>query len=130
MTGDDIAARAMNEVGTKFHIHGRTSGVALDCAGLVAVAIGAKSVRTGYSLKGNFYNEMNAFFLAAGFAASIVGPPENGDIALAACASNQQHLMIRAQDGWVHAHAGLGRVVHTPDPSPWPIIATWRICGE
>jgi hypothetical protein len=38
--------------------------------------------------------------------------------------------MVHADNGWVHAHAGLRRVVHMPGPSPWPIIALWRFCGD
>lgn len=38
----------------------------------------------------------------------------------------QLHLMIGTRDGIVHAHAGLGRVVLTPGPSPWPLLGAWR----
>jgi hypothetical protein len=38
--------------------------------------------------------------------------------------------MVRADNGWVHAHAGLGRVVHMPGMSPWPLINLWRLAGE
>jgi hypothetical protein len=51
---------------------------------------------------------------------------QSGDIALVACADRQFHLMIAAQDGWLHSHAGLGKVVHMVGLSPWPIAGMWR----
>jgi murein DD-endopeptidase / murein LD-carboxypeptidase len=125
-----IAARATAEIGTPFRLHGRTSRVALDCVGLVAVAIQRSDVPGNYSLKGDFseiirtYMEQNAAMVSSNRVLA------DGDVALVGCALNQQHLMVRANNGWVHAHAGLGRVVHMPDPSPWPIIGLWRICGD
>ena len=38
----------------------------------------------------------------------------------------QLHLMIGTGAGFVHAHAGLGRVVETPGLSPWPVLGWWR----
>jgi hypothetical protein len=49
-----------------------------------------------------------------------------GDILLADSGPLQVHLMIRARCGLVHAHAGLGRVVLMPCPSPWPVRGIWR----
>jgi murein DD-endopeptidase / murein LD-carboxypeptidase len=128
MTGGQIAKRALAEIGTEFRIYGRTSGVALDCAGLVAMAIGAPDVRTDYSLKGNYQAEIESYFSNHGFW-PVNDELQTGDIALTQCSPSQCHLMICAANGWVHAHAGLGRVVHTPGPSPWPIMAVWRAIG-
>lgn len=33
----------------------------------------------------------------------------------------QPHLLIVVPGGFVHAHAGLGRVTFLPDPLLWPI---------
>jgi hypothetical protein len=55
---------------------------------------------------------------------------EAGDVGLFQCGPQHQHLMICSGVGWIHAHAGLGRVVHMPGKSPWPIIALWRAVGE
>lgn len=54
----------------------------------------------------------------------------DGDVAIAACSPRQFHLMIRAANGWVHSHAGLRKVVHTPGASPWPIVAMRRMIGD
>ena len=58
------------------------------------------------------------------------GGVRDGDVAIAACSSQQFHLMLRAADGWVHSHAGLRKVVHTPGASPWPIVAVRRMIGD
>jgi murein DD-endopeptidase / murein LD-carboxypeptidase len=129
MTGEHIAERARREIGTAFRLHGRSPGVALDCVGLVATAIGVSDAPAGYSLKGNHHFQIESYFRGSGFAL-VDGNAENGDIAVVHIAAQHQHLMIRAGSGWVHAHAGLGRIVHTPDQAPWPIIALWRVCGD
>ena len=54
----------------------------------------------------------------------------DGDIAIVACSPQQFHLMVRAANGWVHSHAGLRKVVHTPGASPWPIVAVRRMIGD
>ena len=33
---------------------------------------------------------------------------------------------VSTDPGFVHAHAGLRRVVEMPGESPWPIIGWWR----
>jgi hypothetical protein len=47
----------------------------------------------------------------------------------------QVHLLVVGTRGdLIHAHAGLGRVVATPPPCPWPIERHWRLdwlhCGS
>jgi hypothetical protein len=41
-------------------------------------------------------------------------------------------LLTAPPHGFVHAHAGLRRVVTTPAPLPWPIECHWRLadCPE
>lgn len=131
LTGDAIAVRAMTQIGTPFRVHGRTPDIALDCVGLVAFAIGAGGVIKDYSLKGvkldfviSYMDSIGLCFLDR--AARIC----DGDVAITACSAQQFHLMIRAADGWVHSHAGLRKVVHTPGASPWPIVAMRRMIGD
>lgn len=130
-SGSDAAARALAQIGTPFRLHGRTAGVALDCVGLAAHAVGIPNPPNRYSLKGtNIYHvfaymdKLNLRRLAC------TEGVENGDIAVAECTVGQFHLMVAAAGGWVHSHAGLGKVVHTPGHSPWPVVALWRIQGE
>jgi hypothetical protein len=37
-----------------------------------------------------------------------------------------RHLLILVPGGFVHAHAGLRRVVETPGAPPWPVLRIWR----
>lgn len=130
-TGDAIAERAFSQIGTPFRLHGRTPGVALDCVGLVAFAINANNVVSDYSLKG--VNSTKILSHLDGFDLDILGDYftfRDGDIAVVTCSPQQFHLMVRAANGWVHSHAGLRKVVHTPGISPWPIVALRRIIGD
>jgi murein DD-endopeptidase / murein LD-carboxypeptidase len=129
--GEAIAARAMTQIGTPFRLHGRTPGVALDCVGLAAYAIGAGKVVRGYSLKGMKLNFILSYMDSIGLH-SLARSTRicDGDIAIAACSPQQFHLMVRAANGWVHSHAGLRKVVHTPGITPWPIVAMRRMIGD
>ncbi len=130
-TGDAIAARALAQIGTPFRLHGRTPGVALDCVGLVAHAVGARDVLSSYSLKGVKLEFILSYMDIVGLPPTILSTRFlDGDIAIVACSPRQFHLMIRADDGWVHSHAGLRKVVHTPGASPWPIVAIRRMIGD
>ena len=131
LTGGAIAERALAQIGTPFRLHGRTPGVALDCVGLVAYAIGASEIIDDYSLNGAKLSFILSYMDSIG-----LRPPAQstricqGDVAIAACSPRQFHLMIRAADGWVHAHAGLRKVVHTTGESPWPIVAVRQMIGD
>jgi murein DD-endopeptidase / murein LD-carboxypeptidase len=127
----DIAARALAQIGTPFRHFGRTPHVALDCVGLPLLAIGSDDKGWRYSLKGDYCDTISAYFVTNGFIpANSMEPAAAGDIALVRCGPTNQHLMIRAREGWVHAHAGLCRVVHMPGQSAWPLMALWRLAGE
>jgi hypothetical protein len=126
-TGQQIAARAASQIGTPFRLRGRTPGVALDCIGLSAYALGIDDPPSNYSLKGTKIKTIISYMdklAMVRFAPSAV--PQSGDIALVVCADRQFHLMIAAQNGWLHSHAGLGKVVHMAGASPWPIAGLWR----
>ena len=131
LTGQAIAARAMTQVGTPFRLQGRTPDVALDCVGLVAHAIGAENVVIGYSLKGAKLQFILSYMDSIGLQQlSKLSCIHDGDVAIVACRHSQFHLMVRAANGWVHSHAGLRKVVHTPGASPWPIVAVRRMIGD
>ncbi len=138
MTGSTaqlIAARARQQVGTPFKLHGRSAGKELDCVGLVAHAIAPiceqREIPRDYMLRGDFSERIAAFMKCAGLrSVAAAKQPVIGDILLAQAGPRQQHLMIMASDGLVHAHAGLRRVVLTPWPSPWNILHIWRAEGD
>lgn len=126
-----IAQRALAQLGTPFRLHGRVPNVALDCVGLVAVATGTRAPTSDYSLRGTKLGTIKSYMDGLGWRSlACDSKPADGDIATVTCASDQPHLMVRADKGWVHSHAGLRKVVHTPDPSPWPIMALRRPSGD
>lgn len=128
---DEIASRAMAQIGTSFRLHGRTPNVALDCVGLVSHAIGASEVINNYSLRGAKLSFILSYMDSIGLLQpKHSGCVRDGDVAIVACSPPQFHLMVRAADGWVHSHAGLRKVVHTPGASPWPIVAVRRMIGD
>ena len=56
-------------------------------------------------------------------------PDEAGDVLLMAAGPGQIHLGIRTAGGFVHADAGLRRVVERPGMPPWPLTGVWRMGG-
>jgi murein DD-endopeptidase / murein LD-carboxypeptidase len=126
MRGAEIAQRAMAQIGTPFRLHGRCAGMALDCVGLVAVAIDTEhAIPFNYTLRGNFENDVIHFFDVAGFQKCCAAFLD-GDIVLVMAGPRQFHLMIAVQDGFVHADAGLRKITLTPGPPTWPVIGQWR----
>jgi murein DD-endopeptidase / murein LD-carboxypeptidase len=127
---DRIAARALQQLGVPFRLHAALPGTALDCVGLAAHAAKISGVFE-YQLRGDFTAQISDQLKRSGFkrlkSCAAFLP---GDIVLAQTATRQQHLMIftagATASGFIHAHAGLGRVVLMPLPSPWPIISGWR----
>lgn len=132
---DAIAARAMAQIGTPFKLHGRTPGTALDCAGLAAYAVHSgegdfPAISRGYQLKGDFLAQIKSYLEQMGFESLPQSAEmQPGDVVLVRPGARQLHVMIKSGPGFVHAHAGLRRVVITPGPSPWPVVAAWRISG-
>jgi hypothetical protein len=63
----------------------------------------------------------------AGFG-PVDGPIQSGDLLLLEAGSAQVHLAVAGRAGsLIHAHAGLGRVVITPAPCPFPVQRRWRL---
>ena len=122
------AAQAM--VGTPFRLHGRDPATGLDCLGLVAASIAAAGREPpqlpGYTLRNLSIARFLGLLTELGLE-RVDGPERPGDILLARPAAGQHHLAIASRGGgFVHAHAGLGRVVESPAPLPWPIAGRWR----
>lgn len=129
---DRIVAAARDLVGVRFRLQGRSRASGVDCVGLAALALaeaGHEAVLPrGYGLRSGDETLARAWLARAGLLA--VERPHAGDVVLVRPGPLQLHLMILVPDGHVHAHAGLGRVVETPGPSPWPVIDHWRAREE
>lgn len=123
---EDYAARARALVGTRFRPQGRSHD-GLDCIGTVIVAfeLPADCARKDYRLSGDHRREIEGG-LAEYFRKIRPAQLRAGDLMLMAVAPNQFHLGIRTGGGFVHAHAGLGKVVETPGPPQWPLLAAYR----
>ena len=55
------------------------------------------------------------------------GGSRPGDILVMETGRQQLHLAVITPGGFVHADAGIGRVVEGRGAPPWPIIGTWRV---
>lgn len=122
----DFAERARALVGTPFRPQGR--GVhGLDCVGLAIETYGVpvESVRRNYRLRGEHAGEVRDF-LSKQFRRVAATRLLPGDLMLMKVAAGQLHLGVRTDVGFVHAHAGLGRVVETPDEPEWPVLGVYR----
>lgn len=122
----DYAARAQALVGTSFRPQGRGEG-ALDCVGVVLATYGipAEAVRYDYRLRGNHRRDMEQA-LALHFRRVSRTQLRPGDLMLLAVAKEQLHLAIRTDAAFVHAHAGVRKVVETPGEPEWPLLGVYR----
>lgn len=126
MTGFDVALAAQALVGVRFRLHGRDPAAGLDCVGLVAAALQAVAP-AGYGLRNRDISGPMAYATTAGLTETS-GDIAPGDVLLVRCGAVQHHLLIAGPGGgFIHAHAGLRRVVATPGPLPWPLERHWRL---
>jgi cell wall-associated NlpC family hydrolase len=122
----DHAERARALVGVPFRLQGR-GAQGLDCVGvaLATFDLAPEHVRRNYRLRGDHEAEVRAS-LARNFRRVTTGQLRAGDLMLMRVASDQLHLGVRTSSGFVHAHAGLRRVVETPGMPGWPIVGIFR----
>ena len=130
--GGRIAAAALALVGTPFRLRGRDPRTGLDCVGLALVAFGRAGVppvvAPAYQLRGTSRERAEAALRCAGLVPAEAA--RAGDLVVAESGPMQLHLMICTGAGpsaaYVHAHAGLGRVVAMPGPISLPVLGIWR----
>lgn len=103
--------------GVRFRPQGHDPATGLDCAGLVWAAYaraGRRLVRPAdYPLRGWRRARVETALAAAGFALAN-RDARIGDVVLIAYPAGQFHLGLIGTTTFVHAHAGLRRVVETP----------------
>jgi cell wall-associated NlpC family hydrolase len=128
--GDEVVAAARRCVGARFRVQGRTRDGGLDCVGLVAIALHEAGVRVrapgDYRLSGDNGGRFEPALSASGLEGHPPGAARRGDILLIAPSQGQRHLAVRTPDGFVHAHAGLGKIVETPGWPEQPVLSVWR----
>ena len=132
--GARLAAAAERLVGTPFRLHGRDPARGLDCVGLVAVALEAvgRPVRApaGYRMRQSRIDGLVGAAALAGLA-EVTEAIAPGDVLLVRPGPAQHHLLVAgANGGFVHAHAGLGRVVLAPALPAWPVERHWRLAAD
>lgn len=129
MTDMSLAEAAMTLVGSPFRLHGRSPETGLDCVGVVAEAMRRTGARPdcpeGYSLRLMSVSR----WLENASRSGLASVESGGDVVLCMANPVQPHLAIAVPGGFVHAHAGLGRVTYLPGPLPWPVVRQWRF-GE
>lgn len=125
-----LAEVALELVGTRFRLNGRTVEGGLDCVGLVAQALRHAGYSTrppeGYSLR----SISVAQWLHHAEASNLIPVAQDGDVILCMVNPVQPHLLIAVPGGYVHAHAGLGRVTFMPAPLSWPIARQWQLADK
>jgi hypothetical protein len=131
MLGERIAARARALVGLRFRPQGREPEHGLDCVGTAAAAmdLNPTRVRRDYPLRGEHLGAIERELAALGCAA-VTGKAATGDVLVCRSAPAQYHLLVCTGDAFVHADAGLRRIVERPMPAPWPVAGVWRLQEE
>jgi hypothetical protein len=124
MTDYEVRAQAL--VGTRFRLQGRGEG-GVDCVGLVLSTFGisADEVRRDYRIANNDIEEVRTR-LDEHFRRIGKAKLRSGDVMLLAAGKQQLHLAVRTERGFVHAHAGIRRVVETPGMPEWPLLGVYR----
>lgn len=127
-----LAKAAQDLIGVPFHLHGRDPATGLDCIGLLAVALAraglTANLPNGYALRNRHLPDLAQLAKTIGFSPVEAPGILPGDVVGARPSPCQFHLAIAAPaGGFVHAHAGLGRVVLSPTPLPWPLAGQWRL---
>lgn len=129
--GAALAEAALALEGTRFRLHGRHAETGLDCIGLLhaaLAAIGRKPVLpNGYRLRSRVVPALAPIAVRNGFAA-VTGRVTAGDVLSIGVGGCQHHMMIAiGGSGFVHAHAGIGRVALHLGALPGTLTGHWRL---
>ncbi|MGB3738519.1 MAG: peptidoglycan endopeptidase [Pontixanthobacter sp.] len=124
------AARAL--VGAPFKLYGRSHDTGIDCVGVALHALAAVGLPIPklppYRLRNRDPATLIERVAPNGLLRDAPGPVVAGDIVVVRPGPGQAHCMVAVPyAAFVHAHAGLGRVVLMPAPGPWPIATIFRI---
>jgi hypothetical protein len=100
----------------------------LDCVGAAAAAadIPPGRLRSDYALRGQHLAAIEHELCDLGCQPVPAERAVAGDILVCEAGPAQFHIVVRAWNSFVHADAGLRRVVERPLPVPWPVAGAWR----
>jgi cell wall-associated NlpC family hydrolase len=130
VSGVDLARAARALVGSAYRRDGRDPATGLDCVGVVAAAlaaIGRAPLPPRSTQRRRALPDLDAIAADAGLQ-EITDDVTAGDILLVRCAPLQWHALVAVEpDRFVHAHAGLRRVVLGPADPAWTTTAHWRL---
>ncbi len=131
LTGKNLAAAASRLAGTRFAPHGRDPETGVDCLGLLLAAMAACGERPALSAHYSVRRRGEGDALATAMRLGLIdasGPVEPGDVLLVRCSPVHVHVLIAlGGDRFVHAHAGLGKVVVGASDPDWPLLRHWRL---
>ena len=116
--------RARALVGCRFRPQGRDPELGLDCVGLACATyrLPVEHVPRDYRLRGDdkrLQSQLARYF-------TVISAARPGDLAVLGVAADQLHFALLSERGFIHADAGLRKVVETPGSPPWPILSTHR----
>lgn len=129
--GVELAQAARGLVGVPFRMHGRNPAIGLDCIGVLSAALHASGqvvlLPSDYAMRMSNVARFTRRASEFGFVTAN-GPVCMGDVVLFHVGPCQFHLAIADEGGaFVHAHAGLRRVVKSPPLTEWSIAGHWRL---
>jgi len=129
-TVDAIIQAAQGLVGTPFRLRGTDPNFGLDCLGVAINVLSAAGEAVKPPGPYGLRNSNIEPFVALAKAANLVKvqrPHRPGDLLVTMPGPAQHHLMVCVgENRFVHAHAGLGRVVSWFGPVGSPVVAIWR----
>ncbi|MCC6926109.1 hypothetical protein [Novosphingobium sp.] len=131
MTPRRLAREAERLVGRPFRLHGRDLKGGVDCIGLFALAMARGgcpvAVPTGYPLRLSDLDRWLPDAASCGFGPAQL-PYAPGDVVMLQAGPAQFHLAIADRTlGWIHAHAGLRRVVRDAEIPAGTLVHHWRL---
>lgn len=128
---DKVAQAALDLVGCRFRLHGRDPASGLDCLGVVAAALKGAGypahLPDDYALKNRDATRAVAVASALGLIATNRSY-RAGDILMLHVGPEQYHFTLcAAPHGFVHAHAGLRKVVLSPTLPDGSLVGHWHM---
>lgn len=90
------------------------------------MVFGLTAVRRDYGLRSSSVEEVDGEFAQSGFGCIAPGQARSGDVLLVRAGPAQLHVVILTAEGYLHADAGLRRVVEVPGAVAWPVLSAWR----